>query len=116
MGFPDFDQTDNFLELQALNFRPCYSLTGSHFEASNLAWKFSPFFVCRHTSFWYTLQILHFLKKFMICVNPALNKSMAWNSYFRSCHPLPELRNYVKLIVFSSLRYSLSVNRQFLIF
>ena len=32
MGFPDFHQTDNFLELQALNFRPCYSLTGSHFE------------------------------------------------------------------------------------
>ena len=43
MGFPDFDQTDNFSELQALSFRPCYSLTGSHFETSSLAWKFSPF-------------------------------------------------------------------------
>lgn len=116
MGFPDFDQTDNFSELQALSFRPRYSLTGSHFETSNLAWKFSPFLYADIPHFGILYRYCIFLKKLMICVNPALNKSVAWNSYFCSCHPLPELRNYVKLTVFSSLRYSLSVNRQFLIF
>lgn len=53
------------------------------------------------------LQALSF-RFFYSLVDLILEHScLAWNSYFHSCHSLSELRNYVKLVVFSlpDLRY-----------